>query len=116
MTIKPVTLRISGYPIPATRYPLPATRYPLPATRYLLLASDPHPEWVAFLKQKSGLGIDVGGAFDVGDGPVSFVGHEPSKTLPMMLSCRQISPSFSLPSAARQASLALVPVPQGERS
>ena len=40
----------------------------------------------------------------------------PSKTLPMRLSWRQTSPSFSFPSAARQASLALVPVPQGERS
>ena len=40
----------------------------------------------------------------------------PSKTLPMMLSCRQTSPGFSLPSATRQASFALVPVPQGERS
>ena len=36
--------------------------------------------------------------------------------LPMMLSCTQRAPSASLPSAARQASFALVPVPQGERS
>lgn len=34
----------------------------------------------------------------------------------MMLSCSQVSPSASLPSAARQASLALVPVPHGERA
>ena len=40
----------------------------------------------------------------------------PSKTLPMMLSCRHTSPGFSLPSATRQASFALVPVPHGERS
>src|SRR5262249_46161348 len=40
----------------------------------------------------------------------------PSKMLPTMLSCRQTSPSRSLRSATRQASLALVPVPQGERS
>ena len=33
-----------------------------------------------------------------------------------MLACTQVWPSASLPSAARQASLALVPVPQGERS
>src|SRR5262249_42504491 len=40
----------------------------------------------------------------------------PSKTLPTMLSCRHTCPGRSLPSAYRQASLALVPVPQGERS
>ena len=39
-----------------------------------------------------------------------------SKTLPIMLSCRQISPGASSPSAYRQANLALVPVPQGDRS
>src|SRR6201999_4100368 len=39
-----------------------------------------------------------------------------SKLLPMRLSCTQASPSPNLPSAARQASFALVPVPQGERS
>src|SRR5437870_203184 len=39
----------------------------------------------------------------------------PSNTLPVMLSCRQTSPSFSLPSAKRHASFALVPVPHGER-
>src|SRR5262249_2643839 len=33
---------------------------------------------------------------------------DPSKTLPTMLSCRQTCPSFSLPSANRHASLALV--------
>src|SRR5262249_10128200 len=41
---------------------------------------------------------------------------DPSKTLPITLSCRQTWPSVSLPSATRQASLALVPVPHGERS
>src|SRR5690242_6509425 len=40
----------------------------------------------------------------------------PSKTLPTMLSCFHTSPSRSLPSAYRQAILALVPVPQGDRS
>lgn len=34
----------------------------------------------------------------------------------MMLACRRDSPDLSLPSSAVQASLALVPVPQGERS
>src|SRR6478609_3763558 len=38
------------------------------------------------------------------------------KVLPTMLSCTHSSPGASLPSAARHASLALVPVPQGERS
>ena len=42
--------------------------------------------------------------------------YEALKVLPMMLSCTQVAPSASLPSAARQASLALVPVPHGERS
>ena len=46
----------------------------------------------------------------------STIRTEPSKMLPMMLSCRQTSPSRSLPSALKHASLALVPVPQGERS
>src|SRR6185369_10661547 len=41
---------------------------------------------------------------------------DPSKTLPTILSCFHTSPSFSLPSAKRHASLALVPVPHGERS
>src|SRR5262245_14803283 len=41
---------------------------------------------------------------------------DPSNTLPTTLSCRQASPGRSLPSAYRQASLALVPVPHGERS
>ena len=40
----------------------------------------------------------------------------PVNVLPMMLSWIHASPSASLPSAARQASFALVPVPQGERS
>src|SRR5262249_17259581 len=40
----------------------------------------------------------------------------PSKTLPMTLSWRHTAPGASLPSASRQASFALVPVPQGERS
>ena len=40
----------------------------------------------------------------------------PSNTLPVMLSCRHTSPGFSLPSANRHASFALVPVPHGERS
>src|SRR5580692_1311653 len=39
-----------------------------------------------------------------------------SKVLPIKLSCIQTAPSASLPSAARQASLALVPVPHGDRS
>ena len=34
----------------------------------------------------------------------------------MIDSCRQTAPSASLPSANKQAILALVPVPQGERS
>ena len=34
----------------------------------------------------------------------------------MMLSCTHSSPGFNLPSAARRASFALVPVPHGERS
>src|SRR6056297_244612 len=34
----------------------------------------------------------------------------------MILSCTQVSLSASFPSAARQASFALVPVPHGERS
>ena len=38
------------------------------------------------------------------------------KRLPMTLSWIHSSPSASVPSAARQASFALVPVPQGERS
>src|SRR4249920_348648 len=41
---------------------------------------------------------------------------EPSNTLSVMLSCSQVSPARNLPSACRHASLALVPVPQGERS
>src|SRR5205823_5584925 len=41
---------------------------------------------------------------------------DPSKTLPTTLSCRQTSPGRSFPSAYRQANLALVPVPHGERS
>src|SRR5690348_2207753 len=40
----------------------------------------------------------------------------PSNTLPTMLSCFHTWPSSSLPSAYRQASLALVPVPHGDRS
>src|SRR5688500_13457896 len=44
--------------------------------------------------------------------PVAF---KPN-TLPTILSCRHACPSASLPSANRQASFALVPVPQGERS
>src|ERR1035438_3427213 len=39
-----------------------------------------------------------------------------SKVLPTILSCRQICPACNLPSAIRQAILALVPVPHGERS
>ena len=39
--------------------------------------------------------------------------YQPSKTLPMTLAWRQTCPGSSLPSAARHASLALVPVPQG---
>jgi len=38
------------------------------------------------------------------------------QVLPMMLSITSSAPSASRPSAARQASRALVPVPQGERS
>src|SRR5262249_50661539 len=40
----------------------------------------------------------------------------PRNTVPRMPSCRHTCPSRSLPSATRQASLALVPVPHGERS
>src|ERR1700733_5683204 len=40
----------------------------------------------------------------------------PSKTVPRIPSCLQICPAASLPSACRQAILALVPVPHGERS
>src|SRR6202030_2194364 len=40
----------------------------------------------------------------------------PVKTLPTMLSWRHSCPGRNLPSAYRQASLALVPVPHGERS
>src|SRR5690606_26825229 len=40
----------------------------------------------------------------------------PSNVLPVMLSCRHVWPGRNLPSATRQASFALVPVPQGERS
>ena len=40
----------------------------------------------------------------------------PVKTLPITLSWRHGAPGASLPSAARQASFALVPVPHGERS
>src|SRR5882672_6582218 len=40
----------------------------------------------------------------------------PVKTLPTMLSCRHGCPGRNLPSSYRQASLALVPVPHGERS
>ena len=39
-----------------------------------------------------------------------------SNTLPTTLSCRQLSPSASRPSAYRQATFALVPVPHGDRS
>jgi len=42
--------------------------------------------------------------------------YRPVKRLPMMLSCTHGWPSSSFPSAARHASFALVPVPQGERS
>ena len=42
--------------------------------------------------------------------------YEAVKRLPTMLSCTHGSPSPSLPSAARQASFALVPVPEGEGS
>jgi hypothetical protein len=42
--------------------------------------------------------------------------YVPSNTLPSTLSCRHTSPGSSLPSAARHASLALVPVPHGLRS
>src|SRR5262249_16021827 len=45
---------------------------------------------------------------------ITFTRH--SKTLPTMLSCRQTCPSLNFPSATRQASFALVPVPHGERS
>src|SRR5215213_9090474 len=40
----------------------------------------------------------------------------PSKILPTMLSCFQTCPYSSSPSANKHASLALVPVPHGERS
>ena len=39
-----------------------------------------------------------------------------SNRLPMMLSCRQVCPGPKRPSATRHATLAEVPVPQGERS
>src|SRR5678815_2386418 len=42
--------------------------------------------------------------------------YRAENTLPITLSCTQTSPSASFPSAARQASLALVPVPHGDRS
>ena len=48
--------------------------------------------------------------------PSAAGSYRPSKTLPRMPSCRHVSPGRSLPSAARHASLALVPVPHGERS
>ena len=46
----------------------------------------------------------------------SIHSKRPVKRLPRMLSWIQGWPAASFPSAARQASLALVPVPQGERS
>src|SRR6185503_18913586 len=48
--------------------------------------------------------------------PSASTSYEASKTLPVMLSCRHTSPGAKAPSAWRQASFALVPVPQGERS
>src|SRR5262249_36505926 len=42
--------------------------------------------------------------------------NDPVKMLPMMLSWTHNAPDASFPSAARHASLALVPVPQGDRS
>ena len=52
----------------------------------------------------------------VGMTPPSTWRYRPTKIVPTIDSCRQTWPSASLPSAARQASFALVPVPQGERS
>ena len=42
--------------------------------------------------------------------------NEASNVVPITLSCRQISPGCNFSLAARQASYALMPVPQGERS
>ena len=42
--------------------------------------------------------------------------NRPVNVVPMMLSWAHGAPSASLPPAARHASFALVPVPQGERS
>src|ERR1700722_14948775 len=52
----------------------------------------------------------------LGNSFASRMAMRPSKTLPITLSWRQTWPGAIRPSAYRQASLALVPVPQGERS
>ena len=52
----------------------------------------------------------------VGNTPPSTISTDPLNTLPTILSCLHVSPGRNLPSAARQAILALVPVPHGDRS
>ena len=72
---------------------------------------------VAWIEHKRRLARDVRRTADAGMAATVSIRKRPlENTLPTMLSCRQTWPGSSLPSAARQANFALVPVPQGERS
>ena len=81
--------------------------------------ADPPAERIALVEAQGGLGRDVGRARDPRQHAARLRGVEreaASNTLPVTLSCRHGSPGRSFPSACRQASFALVPVPHGERS
>jgi hypothetical protein len=74
---------------------------------------------VGRIKEERRLGVDVRAAGDRGKirpAARSTQRYRASKRLPRIPSWTQVSPSASLPSAARHASFALVPVPHGERS
>ncbi len=84
-----------------------------------LVVADAPAERIIGIEQQLCVGSHMSGAHD-GRRDRAFVAIDPAivplNTLPSTLSCVHSSPSASLPSAARHASFALVPVPQGDRS